>query len=268
MTAMETERRANPHPIPGWVAGALFPDAVGVVHDVAITSGDLFDIASLRCADSTESHDIDIRAGLHIRIEPVQNTCDAGIDVRLRGFAVGLGPEAVAPSDVNLVGDVNDRLSVRFGEMEYRSNGAATMASKHDTTADPALRISTKGKALKALLPRQGLYLCIVPPGTTAITIASRVAVAPDKRVPDGYFGPRGVCVTRIVLRDGDDWHDIPVDHPGLSQGWGPAERDGMALFRWTDGDAVLPLHDIPRATILELEIGMEIRYRMAPSTQ
>ncbi len=327
-SVLASEWRPTPYSIPGGVVDATFPDAVGIVHDVAIVSGDLFDIASLRSADGTDSHDIAIRSGFHINIASVPNIADAGIDAWLSGTSVGLGWETVEPSDVNLVRGADDGISVIFGEMEYRSIGTATMALEelverldcsryrgvggtgvvqaryamfdlhtvwdgaahqgtytssivchrsdsgpevaqdHVTTVDPALRISAQGKALKALLPRQGLYLFIVPPGTTALAIASRVAVAPDRSTSGGHWGPHGVCVRRIVLRDGDDWHDIPVDHPGLSQGWGPAERDGMELFRWTNGDAVLPLHDIPRATILELEIGMEIRYRMAPSTQ
>jgi hypothetical protein len=49
---------------------------------------------------------------------------------------------------------------------------------------------------------------------------------------------------------------EIPVDHPRLSQGWQAPERDGTALHRWTNGDAVLPLPTLGGPTMLEIRIG------------
>jgi len=63
-----------------------------------------------------------------------------------------------------------------------------------------------------------------------------------------------GVCVERIVLRSGyDDVQEVPVDHPGLLQGWWAVERNGTALRRWTDGTAVLPLPVIDSPAALEI---------------
>ena len=45
----------------------------------------------------------------------------------------------------------------------------------------------------------------------------------------------------------------MPVDHPGLVQGWHAVERDGVALRRWTSGDAVLPLPAPTGPTMLEI---------------
>lgn len=43
------------------------------------------------------------------------------------------------------------------------------------------------------------------------------------------------------------------MDHPGLVQGWHAVERDGVALRRWTDGEAVLPLPVISSLTLVEV---------------
>ena len=62
-----------------------------------------------------------------------------------------------------------------------------------------------------------------------------------------------GVYVERMVLRGSSAVEEIPVDHPGLSQGWWAVERDGTALRRWTNGDALLPLPSYSGPTMLEI---------------
>jgi hypothetical protein len=65
-----------------------------------------------------------------------------------------------------------------------------------------------------------------------------------------------GVNVERIVVRSANELREVPVDHPDLSQGWHVVERDGIALRRWTSGDAVLPLPALSGPTILEIRAG------------
>jgi len=62
-----------------------------------------------------------------------------------------------------------------------------------------------------------------------------------------------GVCVERIVLRGANELRVVPVDHPGLLQGWWAVEHDGTALRRWTEGDALLPLPALDGPMILEI---------------
>ena len=62
--------------------------------------------------------------------------------------------------------------------------------------------------------------------------------------------------VERIVLRGATELQEVPVDHPGLSQGWQAVERDGTALRRWTNGDAALPLPALRGPTMLEIRAG------------
>ena len=44
------------------------------------------------------------------------------------------------------------------------------------------------------------------------------------------------------MLRGASEVHEVPVDHPSLSQGWWAVERNGTVQRRWTNGDAGLPL--------------------------
>ena len=67
--------------------------------------------------------------------------------------------------------------------------------------------------------------------------------------------------VARLVLRSREELHDIPLDHPCLATGWWAVERDGVALRRWTDGDAVLPLPATGGASMLEVRVADTVTY-------
>jgi hypothetical protein len=49
---------------------------------------------------------------------------------------------------------------------------------------------------------------------------------------------------------------EVPVDHPGLMCGWWRVQRDGIALRRWTNGDAVLLLPTFRGQAMLEISIN------------
>jgi hypothetical protein len=70
-----------------------------------------------------------------------------------------------------------------------------------------------------------------------------------------------GVSVKRIVLRGMDDLREIPMDHPGLTEGWWDIERDGQMMRRWTNGDAVVPLPKMAGPVMLELHLAGEMVY-------
>jgi hypothetical protein len=70
-----------------------------------------------------------------------------------------------------------------------------------------------------------------------------------------------GVRVKRIVLRGADEVREVPVDHPDLANGWWAVERDGQALSRWTDGQAVLPLPAMRGDAMLEVHLAGTMTY-------
>jgi hypothetical protein len=53
----------------------------------------------------------------------------------------------------------------------------------------------------------------------------------------------------------------MPVDHPDLSEGWWAVERDGVAMARWTNGSALLPLPAFSGPAILEVRLAGEMTY-------
>jgi Hint domain len=115
-------------------------------------------------------------------------------------------------------------------------------APKLETATDTDLHIVAKGRAVQPLYSENGLYIFVLPKGATEVRVVSRAGSPADARP---WWEDRrclGVCVERIVLRDANGGQDIPVDHPGLSQGWWAVEQEGTALVRWTDGNAVIPL--------------------------
>jgi hypothetical protein len=68
-----------------------------------------------------------------------------------------------------------------------------------------------------------------------------------------------GVAVRRLRLRHGDAVTEIPVDHPGLVDGWWAVEGNSAAQWRWTNGDALLPALRGP--ALLEVEVTGTVRY-------
>ena len=65
---------------------------------------------------------------------------------------------------------------------------------------------------------------------------------------------PLGLAVSQIALRSGRETTILPIDHPGLMSGWYPPETEGGTAWRWTNGDAELPIGRRP-ACLLELTL-------------
>ncbi len=82
----------------------------------------------------------------------------------------------------------------------------------------------------------------VLPPRARTVRIVSRATAPSDLRPWLDDRRKLGVPVSRIVLRDRTSVIDMPVDHPSLQDGWHDLERDDTRLWRWTDGDATMPL--------------------------
>ena len=122
-----------------------------------------------------------------------------------------------------------------------------------DTTTDAEPRIVAKGRTLRPLYGENGLYIFALPKGATEVRVVSRASAPADARPWLSDDRCLGVAVERIVLRGAQEVHEIPLDHPDLSDGWWAVERDGTAMRRWTNGDAALPLPAHHGATMLEI---------------
>ena len=108
---------------------------------------------------------------------------------------------------------------------------------------------------IKPVLTDALRYVFMLPRGVSEVRLVSHAA-APSDACP--WLEDRrrlGVQVARLVVRGGDELCDIPLDHPSLVSGWWAAERDGIALRRWTDGNAVLPLPAVGGVPMLEIAV-------------
>ena len=129
-----------------------------------------------------------------------------------------------------------------------------------DTTTDPGLHLVVHGHDVKPMCADAGRHLFLLPKEASEVRVVS-LAEAPTVGRPWVEDRRRlGVCVERIILRSADDTEQIPIplDHPGLSQGWWATEREGMKLRRWTNGDATLRLPAALELPVLELHAGWD----------
>lgn len=109
-------------------------------------------------------------------------------------------------------------------------------------TSDPDLRLLADGRAVPARAVAEGRFDFTIPAGTRALRLASRSFI-PAEHVPYADDWRRlGVAVSAITVRTASGIQEIALDHPALAQGWHAAERQDTLLWRWTDGDAAMPV--------------------------
>jgi hypothetical protein len=134
-----------------------------------------------------------------------------------------------------------------------RAAALGQSAPRPDTTTDADLHILAKGRTIRPLYGEKGSYIFVLPKDATEVRVVSRAGGPADVRPWLDDRRCLGVYVERIVLRSTTEVRDVPIDHPSLSQGWWAAERNGTAMRRWTNGEAVLPLPPFHGPTMLEI---------------
>jgi hypothetical protein len=151
--------------------------------------------------------------------------------------------------DGGRVQPVWQRLADRAGVLEQ------TVMTR-DMTADADLHILVDGRAIMPTSVQEGLFTFVLPRKATEVQVVSRASAPTDTRPWLDDRRRLGVSVERIVLRDRIDVKEIPLDHPTLSRGWWDIERNGIAMRRWTDGAAVLPLPVFNGLAVLDISAG------------
>jgi len=117
-----------------------------------------------------------------------------------------------------------------------------------ETDAPDLVVLLPDGRALTAD-PGAALHFTL-PPGTTALHLASRHALAPPSPAP------YGVAVAALAL----DGTAVPLDDPRLAEGWHPPEP----ALRWTRGRAVLLVSGKRRLEITLARVGRWRRLKLA----
>ena len=188
-------------------------------------------------------------------------------DTGNRGFFANAGAPLVLHPDLTDEADqplrengscapfVWDEESVRpmWERLARRAAVLGLPVEKQEITTDPAVSIFVKGRSVRPVYGENGLYVFALPKGATEVRLVSR-ANPPTASRP--WLEDRrclGVYVERIVLRGVHEVHEIAVDHPSLSRGWWAVEQDGVALHRWTDGEALITLPAFDYPAMLEI---------------
>jgi hypothetical protein len=58
-------------------------------------------------------------------------------------------------------------------------------------------------------------------------------------------------------------------DHPALEGGWHGAEHEnGMAVRRWTDGNALLPMSGATSALMVDIQLDQATTYQLEAETR
>lgn len=186
------------------------------------------------------------------------------------GLAVVLHPEfavnaalkrwdsdAVAPLSVTRpeVGPIWQDLAWRAAALGYRPR-------RFETTPDPDLRLLTDGRAARAVARDATHAVFAIPAGARAARLCSRWDIPADQVPGLDDFRRLGVRVERIRLRRNGQVTDIAPDSPALRRGWHAPESDGPRAWRWSSGDAWIPLPGGP-ALLLEVWLGDGMAYRL-----
>ncbi len=109
-------------------------------------------------------------------------------------------------------------------------------------TADPDLRLLADGEALPGHAVAEDRIAFTIPAGTRSLRLVSRSFVPAGHRPYVDDWRRLGVAVGAITLRTHSGLNEVAADDPALLRGWHAAEREGALVWRWTSGDAVLPL--------------------------
>ncbi|MBV9116007.1 MAG: Hint domain-containing protein [Acetobacteraceae bacterium] len=130
-------------------------------------------------------------------------------------------------------------------------------------TSEPDLRVLANGRAVPARAVAEDRVAFTIPVGTRSLRVASRRFVPAEQTPYVDDWRRLGVAVGAITLRTASGSQDIALDHPDLAQGWHAAERQGALAWRWTDGDAALPLACL-EGGVLELRVHATGAYELA----
>ena len=193
-------------------------------------------------------------AGLALMLHP-----DFEVNANLKCWET----DACAPLAVSaeIVKPIHDRLADRAGSLGYRRQDVAT-------STDPELRLVADGRVIRPLSSDANRYVFTLPAGVSSVRLTSRAGVPSYFEAYLDDWRQLGVAVRRIVVRDSVGLIELPPDHPGLTQGWHKVEHDDATMWRWTNGDAVLPIGPTQAPTLVEIQVGMVMKHAVQDAAQ
>ena len=156
--------------------------------------------------------------------------------------------------------DQAERVEPIWRRLLDRAGALGITAPVLNTTADPALRVVAGGRTLRPVSATGGRWVFALPAGAADIRLLSR-ATAPHETRPFVEDRRRlGVMIRRLTLRRANTVETLPMDYPGLGDGWWALEQDAHTHWRWTNGDAAISL-PVGAAGLLEIDVAGTVDY-------
>ncbi|WP_428488521.1 hypothetical protein [Rhodopila sp.] len=120
------------------------------------------------------------------------------------------------------------------------------------TTSDANLHVAADGRAIQPIPDSEDRYVFLVPAGVRSVSLVSRFCIPSDKMISDQRDTRRlGVRVNWLSIRSHDSETIFAADHPALQAGWNTVENDPGSMWRWTDGNALIPWNKAISSAIL-----------------
>lgn len=130
-----------------------------------------------------------------------------------------------------------------------------------ELTTDPDLHLMVDGRRVDAIEVVGRKHRFVVPAAAGEVRMVSR-ATAPCRI--EGWRNDQrrlGVAIRSVSVSGAAGATVIAADHPSLTQGWHAAETLGKATWRWTNGDASLPLAASTSVSVVEVQLADTATY-------
>jgi hypothetical protein len=152
-------------------------------------------------------------------------------------------------TDEASVKPVWDRLAERAVTLGYAAQASTAV------TSDPDLCLMVDGRRVRPVSTDNNRYVFMLPSITGSLKLVSRSMVPADESPWTDDRRRLGVKIRQMTIRQGKDVRILSVDHPMFTgSGWWGVEHTDGAMWRWTDGNAVLG--PISGGAILEIELA------------
>jgi len=251
-----------PHAI--HVDGKLIPAKL-LVNDMTITRA--YDLAEV-----TYFHvELDRHAVILAESLPAESYLDTGNRSFFRNSAVTtIGAATYHVDDASQIWEEKACAPLAVAARDVRPHWDMLVSRAHDmgfqapvrqTTTDADLHVVVDGRRIEPTEVIGRTHRFILPRSAGDVRLASR-STAPSRI--DGWRNDQralGIAIRGITAVNSQGSVNVPADHPALTTGWHAVERQGAAMWRWTNGDAVLPVQTGGEATMLEIQVADTATY-------
>jgi hypothetical protein len=170
--------------------------------------------------------------------------------------------------EASFVMDV-DAASLAWPDVAQPREQSVRLPAVAPATQDADVRLSVDGVIIRPTINQREAFSFVVPAGAERVRLESRSAFPAWPGASNLDAGrPLGIRVRDIVIRSRLGVIVIPADDPRLVEGWHDAEFAGAALWRWTDGSALLPQACVPGSAVVTVHCTTLAAYPVSAPTR